>query len=372
MKKLMILLVFCHFQVFSQDFITCPTSFVNEHVSYSELGDYDNDGDIDIMVGEESGIYRNDNNAYNLSGITFTDIGKAFDWADFDNDGDLELGIIGIGDQSKVQVNNSYIANSTPFPPAELSALVSFGEVHLEWGQGSDQETADLALTYNIYLRSLTDGSFTMAPASDLNTGQRRIAQMGNVHQMHSYVLKDVAPDRYTWSVQTVDNSFRGSPFADPHTITIPAPPDIIALKNDSLISHNHVSFLWNPSQYATGYHFQLSADSLFNTSIVDANISDTAIEYIVTPNLTIPTYFWRIYAYDDDGNSAWTDTRHFNVPVCDFSAGYHYIDSGFAKLSFINTSTGDFNHSRWDFGDGNSANIPYPGHSGELFRCRQ
>jgi len=65
------------------------------------IGDYDNDGDLDIFAPNygHNLLYRNNNNG------TFTEVGKAVgvgvenhavgaDWGDYDNDGDLDLSVI--------------------------------------------------------------------------------------------------------------------------------------------------------------------------------------------------------------------------------------------------------------------------------------
>jgi hypothetical protein len=90
--------------------------------SSAAWGDYDNDGDLDILLtgctdaschSSVSKVYRND-------GGTFTDIGAALTgvhlssvaWGDYDNDGDLD--ILLAGSSSSGYVSKVYRNNSTP------------------------------------------------------------------------------------------------------------------------------------------------------------------------------------------------------------------------------------------------------------------
>jgi hypothetical protein len=66
-------------------------------------GDYDNDGDLDVLIAGEgkkdtrfATIYKNTGGTFVDSGIALLGVGRATAaWGDFDNDGDLDLAITG-------------------------------------------------------------------------------------------------------------------------------------------------------------------------------------------------------------------------------------------------------------------------------------
>jgi hypothetical protein len=50
---------------------------------------------------------------------------------------------------------------------------------------------------------------------SDVDTGHRMVADMGNVQNNTSWLIHDLPPGTYYWSVQAVDQSFQGSAWAE-------------------------------------------------------------------------------------------------------------------------------------------------------------
>ncbi len=156
-------------------------------------GDCDNDGDLDILLtgywnlGSPyyiSKVYRND------GGGTFTDIGadlpgvinSSVAWGDYDNDGDLDIllaGDSGWGYVSKVYRNDSPVANAGPEPPTGLGASTSTGGATLSWQVSTDGQTPSAGLTYNLRVGTTPGGAGVVSPMAS-STGYRKVARRGN------------------------------------------------------------------------------------------------------------------------------------------------------------------------------------------------
>jgi hypothetical protein len=195
-------------------------------------GDHDNDGDLDLLLAGASsggGIAR----IYQNSGGVFMDFGAglpavsaaAAAWGDYDGDGDLD--IVLIGDTGQGMIANVYRsdaapANTPPQAPSGLSADANPIDVTLSWNPPSDAETPAAGLLYNVRLGTTPGGSELVSVMANVSTGFRRLPSLGNAQQ--ATMLKLDAPGmRGTcyWSVQAIDATFTGSTFAPAGTFSM-------------------------------------------------------------------------------------------------------------------------------------------------------
>jgi hypothetical protein len=195
-------------------------------------GDYDNDGDLDILLTGSYGtagtpsVYRND------SGGSFTYISnfspnigsQSTTWGDYDRDGDLDILFTGStassANASKIYRNNVTTTNTAPTEPTGLMASVNGNSVALNWGPATDDETPQQGLTYNLRVGTTPGGSEIMSPMANSN-GTRKVVQMGNVNQNTNWTLKKLKRGTYYWSVQAIDTAFAGSTFATEGSFTV-------------------------------------------------------------------------------------------------------------------------------------------------------
>ncbi|MEP3582328.1 MAG: FG-GAP-like repeat-containing protein [Cyclobacteriaceae bacterium] len=204
-------------------------------------GDSDNDGDLDIFItgntvsatGKIAQLYSNNGNGFDLES-SFDEAGQSStNFGDYDSDGDLDIFISGQKNDLTVysgiykNENSNEIlasnANIKPTAPSNLTSQILNEEIVFDWDLSSDNNTPQNALTYELYVRSELD---TLIGSSSLNDGKRKLVKRGNSGNSNSFTLKfDLDPGDYFWSVQSIDNTFEGSSFANEESFHINFPP---------------------------------------------------------------------------------------------------------------------------------------------------
>ena len=196
-------------------------------------GDYDNDGYLDILLTGNTGtgyiskIYRNngDNSFTEQNSISITGICKSSAaWGDYDNDGDLDILLTGYSESgliSTIYKNNSDKPNTLPTVPGKLVSSVDGQNVTLSWDKSTDNETPQNGLKYNLVIGTTLDGVDVLSPMSDTSNGCRRIISNGNTNHNNNWTIKGLQGGVYYWRVQAIDNTFAGSPFSVEKSFTI-------------------------------------------------------------------------------------------------------------------------------------------------------
>jgi PKD repeat protein len=188
-------------------------------------GDYDMDGDADLILTGMSGryialLYSNDGNQHILTecdpGLAGVMYGNA-EWADYDNDGDLDIALNGFSDQAwvtKIYRNNGNWLNKQPEIPDSLRSEIKGFDVLLKWNRCTDKENEG-GVTYNVRIDTISGKGGKTSVMSDLITGRRWLPAAGNAGVNNFYLIKNLSPGKYYWSVQAVDNTFKGGLWAE-------------------------------------------------------------------------------------------------------------------------------------------------------------
>ena len=153
---------------------------------------------------------------------------------DYDNDGRLDIAIAGspnagfphdpVIDHSPAVYRNelNIPSNAPPTPPTGLGSSVSAGRVDLHWGNASDDITPVVDLTYNLRIGTTPLGTDICSPLANVTNGWHKVAERGNVGHCLGTWYK-LPPGTYYWSVQAIDGAFAGGAWAPEQTFTITA-----------------------------------------------------------------------------------------------------------------------------------------------------
>jgi len=174
-----------HFQIYkngANNKLTISQSLTGVSNGGLSFADYDRDGDLDLAITGKvteygtTKIYQNDGNGtFSDSGIEMIDVyNSSLAWGDYDNDGDLDLVIIGfrmgIGNTAKIYKNKG---NGT-FEDSGITDLMAVASGSVAWGDYDNDGDLDLALSgekgVGEYICKIYENDYETSPTSPFST----------------------------------------------------------------------------------------------------------------------------------------------------------------------------------------------------------
>ena len=264
--------------------------------SSASWADYDNDGYLDLLLQSSAGleIWRNNGDG------TFTKVNAGLPpgkgaWGDFDNDGRLDILTAGPGGVILCQNQNGQL-NTPPNAPTGLSTSLSGTNLVFTWNAPSDAQTPAAALTYNLRVGTTPGGSDILSPEAT-SAGVRLLPQRGAVQGTLTKQLPISKFGTFYWSVQAIDGAYAGSAFAAENSLNllpIQAPLGATSvvpgdLNGDGIVDQNELNnvlayyWLTSPWLMITNTAGLGTTNVLF--SLTNANNFDLSV--LVSTNLT-------------------------------------------------------------------------------------
>jgi len=267
-----------HNGTFNQHSITIPG------IAFGKVlwADFDNDGLLDILLtgnlqGNTNGltkIYRNDNGNFievnnDLPGV----INGVVSAGDYDNDFKLDLILTGHDPFTNKNICAVYrnivnAANDRPVEPKGLTTTFDNSTVNLTWLPGYDQNSPSSGLTYNIRIGTTPGGSEIISPASAGTNGFSILPGHGNSGSSLQYHISDLKSGNYYWSIQTIDNTYNTSEFSGEQTFSV-SENDIrgIPIARDIILKQNYP----NPFNPRTIISYQISKFKQISLKVYNA-----------------------------------------------------------------------------------------------------
>ncbi|MBK7626953.1 MAG: VCBS repeat-containing protein [Bacteroidales bacterium] len=193
--------------------------------SYRQKGvaDLDNDGLYDILISVENNetdgivkVLRNngDGTFSELFVHNLPNSGASPDLFDVNNDGNLDL----VESYRDVFQNTVTASNLNPNKITTATSVLEGNGVRFQWS-GTDDRTPAAGLTYELRIGT-APGASNIIAASSIGSGARKLLKTGNMGTSTSKFLQ-LPKGTYYWSVQAIDNSFKGGAFSDEKSFTI-------------------------------------------------------------------------------------------------------------------------------------------------------
>ncbi|MBL7996800.1 VCBS repeat-containing protein [bacterium] len=273
-------------------------------------GDYDNDGDLDILISGDSdgvattNIYRNDAGHFTRDAQALKRLyGGSVSWGDYDRDGKLDILLTGADTAlyypqisygfTKIYHNDIIGSNSAPTPPTYQSSNIAGNSANLKWSRSEDSQTSSKGLSYDLRIGTTYSGSEIKSPTANLSSGSRSLPRIGNVNLDTAWTIKNLSDGKYYWSVQAVDNSFAGSNFSTTDSFIVHRYSPVISnslrdtafaedfgkafiSKLSTNFADSNSSLVFSAFSFSSGIATQISNDSLYLLSNTNFYGNDT------------------------------------------------------------------------------------------------
>ena len=261
-------------------------------------GDYDSDGDLDIIITGQSSrdpslglgldpvtlVYNQQSDgSFEIDNtLSIDSVGVSFSqWGDYDLDGDLDLFISGQKENgdviSKVYDNLEGIQNPNLPPNAPYGLnddTIDENQVTLKWNKPIDPDsfgsTPELSLRYQIQIGSDDEGN-----DHAISSGKYDISEIGTTNRNRK-LIQNLPEGNYNWRVRAIDNGLSASNWSNTEYFYIDVTPPALDTVRANYVSDNQVILI---IKFKEDFYLNINLDpEVFVTHPRDPDIDSDGI----------------------------------------------------------------------------------------------
>ncbi|HMB93086.1 MAG TPA: FG-GAP-like repeat-containing protein [Rhodothermales bacterium] len=272
------------------------------------------------------------------------------DWGDYDGDGDLDIVFVGksADGETPAPIYRNEVNDSNPSPgvPSRLQSVVEEGVATLSWQPPAGSSEG---FSYNLRVGTTPGASDLVSPMA-LPTGRRLLSARGNAGYRFEWVLHDLPLGVYYWTVQAINTAYQGSAFAveaffttgDSSDRTPPAMPSGFIVSGED----RQVRLSWEPNTESDLLRYLIHRGATPETETILVALPAGTERYLDTAVENGETYYYRVQAQDISGNLSPLTEAQVALPASRFTrvelAGLPGIRNGSIALGDYD-GDGDF-----------------------------
>jgi hypothetical protein len=191
-----------------------------------------------------------------------------------------------------------------------------------------DWETINIFTHYTIQIAKNDDFASLIVDATDI-TGTNYTASNLSIGTTYSWRVRGhnaTGPSK--WS------EVRRFSTEDANEPLVPSKPSLNSPQNGYTGTSSTILLEWSAANNAEWYSVQVSTQSNFsNIAVQNNNLTQTFYE--LTDLQATSTYYWRVRAHNSNGDSEWSEVRHFNLVLENETESQNiYLDAGWNHIS--------------------------------------